>query len=298
MSTNPRTQIVPGEPLLLGIITAEPTVPAGAIAIYGKEVSGKIETFFKTFNTDEIQISSDGTIIGASGGSTQALTTGAAVPDDGDGVDGDFYFRDNGDFYQKLSGSWGSSLGNLQGPAGTTGATGAPGNDGNDGSNGSAGVDGDDGVGVPAGGSDTQVLAKASGADYDTEWVDAASGGGGLREEYKISLGAGADIDAKVANGASVIPVGWSIVDALDASVHAQLQAGGTVDDIVFIHATGLRAMIIAVSRVDPFGGEINVDSTGSADIKNEAASFNQCRLRDFNTNVGNAASTIYIKLI
>lgn len=35
------------------------------------------------------------------------------------------------------------------------------------------------GAGVPAGGTDTQVLAKASNADYDTEWVAAGGGGGG-----------------------------------------------------------------------------------------------------------------------
>jgi hypothetical protein len=35
---------------------------------------------------------------------------------------------------------------------------------------GPAGADGADGVGVPAGGTDYQVLRKASGTDYDTEW--------------------------------------------------------------------------------------------------------------------------------
>lgn len=42
---------------------------------------------------------------------------------------------------------------------------------------GPAGADGDDGVGVPAGGSTGQVLAKASATDYDTEWADASGGG-------------------------------------------------------------------------------------------------------------------------
>lgn len=45
----------------------------------------------------------------------------------------------------------------------------------NDGIN---GQDGEDGVGVPSGGTAGQVLAKASGTDYDTEWIDVASGGG------------------------------------------------------------------------------------------------------------------------
>ena len=50
-----------------------------------------------------------------------------------------------------------------------TGGGGTPGADG---------ADGADGVGVPAGGTTGQVLAKIDGTDYNTEWVDAASGGG------------------------------------------------------------------------------------------------------------------------
>lgn len=38
------------------------------------------------------------------------------------------------------------------------------------------GADGQDGVGVPTGGTTGQVLAKASGTDYDTEWVNQSSG--------------------------------------------------------------------------------------------------------------------------
>ena len=35
------------------------------------------------------------------------------------------------------------------------------------------------GVGVPPGGDEDQVLAKASSDDYDLEWVDQSGGGGG-----------------------------------------------------------------------------------------------------------------------
>jgi len=47
------------------------------------------------------------------------------------------------------------------------------------GDKGTNGVDGDDGVGVPAAGTTGQLLAKNSGTDYDTEWVDPPTGGGG-----------------------------------------------------------------------------------------------------------------------
>lgn len=92
-----------------------------------------------------------------------------------------------------------------QGPRGETGATGAAGADGfsptatvtqtasgatisitdkqgtttamvSNGQDGSPGQPGTDGVGVPAGGSSGQVLAKSSGADYLTEWVTPYTG--------------------------------------------------------------------------------------------------------------------------
>ena len=43
---------------------------------------------------------------------------------------------------------------------------------------GEKGDPGNPGVGVPAGGESGQVLAKASGTDYETKWVDPPSGGG------------------------------------------------------------------------------------------------------------------------
>lgn len=44
---------------------------------------------------------------------------------------------------------------------------------------GDTGSTGSAGVGVPSGGTTGQVLAKNSSTDYDTEWIDAPSGGGG-----------------------------------------------------------------------------------------------------------------------
>jgi len=66
----------------------------------------------------------------------------------------------------------------FQGIQGETGATGPQGPQGIQGPTGPAGADGADGEGVPIGGTTGQVLAKVSGTDYDTAWVDAASGGG------------------------------------------------------------------------------------------------------------------------
>lgn len=72
-----------------------------------------------------------------------------------------------------------------QGPAGPAGQDGAAGQNGADGAVGPAGADGATGPqgpagqGVPQGGATGQILAKASGSNYDTQWVAAPSGGGG-----------------------------------------------------------------------------------------------------------------------
>jgi hypothetical protein len=95
---------------------------------------------------------------------------------------------------------------------------GAPGIDGLD------GADGTPGASFPAGGTEGQVLAKASGADDDVEWIDSTSGletiklnGQTITENYLIpegfnGLSAGPII---IADGVTVtIPDGsaWSIV--------------------------------------------------------------------------------------
>lgn len=68
------------------------------------------------------------------------------------------------------------------GPAGPEGPRGPIGEQGPQGPEGPAGPKGDPGVagpGVPAGGTAGQVLAKKSGTDYDTEWVNQSGGSSG-----------------------------------------------------------------------------------------------------------------------
>jgi len=59
---------------------------------------------------------------------------------------------------------------------------GAKGDKGDTGDTGPAGSPGPAGVGVPTGGTTGQVLAKKSGTNYDTEWVDQSGGGGGTSD--------------------------------------------------------------------------------------------------------------------
>lgn len=75
------------------------------------------------------------------------------------------------DGYTYLDGAW-ASIGQFAiGPRGPQGETGPAGPAG------PTGPQGPTGQGVPTGGTTGQVLAKASGANYDTEWVDQSGGG-------------------------------------------------------------------------------------------------------------------------
>src|SRR4029077_4564838 len=62
--------------------------------------------------------------------------------------------------------------------SGGGGADGPPGPEGPPGPTGPTGPPGADGVGVPAGGTDGQVLTKTSSTDYATDWEPPAAGGG------------------------------------------------------------------------------------------------------------------------
>ena len=147
--------------------------------------------------------------VGASAAAFEVLGTVATVGDlPGGATQGDVYLVEADDNFYVWDGSAWSSLGTLAGPQGPTGATGAVGPAGADGADGDAGADGAtgpagpagptgatgpqgptgpagadgadgaDGIGVDAGGTTGQVLAKASNTDYDTEWVDQTGGGG------------------------------------------------------------------------------------------------------------------------
>ena len=77
---------------------------------------------------------------------------------------------------------------------------GAQGVQGETGPQGPAGADGADGVGVPSGGTTGQVLAKASGTDYDTEWVTPSAGGGMpfVETANKLSLDSSTSTNASI----------------------------------------------------------------------------------------------------
>ena len=111
-----------------------------------------------------------------------------------------------------------------QGPKGDTGATGATGSQGPKGDTGAQGPKGDtgaqgpqgiqgptgpagaDGVGVPSGGTTGQVLSKASGTDYDTEWTTPEAGGVTDVQVNGTSV---------VQDGVANVPVGNGVLGAI-----------------------------------------------------------------------------------
>lgn len=104
---------------------------------------------------------------------SSAWYSGSGAPSNGLGEDDDYYLNtSNGDVYTKTSGSWNSPIMNLTGPQGPTGSTGATG------SMGASGPQGDPGPGLPSGGTTGQLIRKASGTDYDTEFFDSTYASG------------------------------------------------------------------------------------------------------------------------
>jgi len=114
-------------------------------------------------------------IDGLDGADGRTILSGTGDPTN-EGEDGDFYINTT---------SW-----QIFGPKATTWPAGVDivGADGADGVDGTDGTDGTNGQGVPTGGTTGQVLAKSSATDYDTEWVDASSGGGGVSLGLVIAL--------------------------------------------------------------------------------------------------------------
>jgi hypothetical protein len=131
------------------------------------------------------------------------------------------------------------------GAAGAQGAAGAAGAAGAQGPQGPAGAAGTNGVGVPAGGTTGQVLAKVNNTDYNAQW-ETPSGGGGVTANtdfYNVKTGYGAVGDganddtaaiqaainaAHVNGGTLFFPVGVYMVNALQWFPNVNLKGNST----------------------------------------------------------------------
>jgi hypothetical protein len=112
---------------------------------------------------------------GVTGANGKTILSGTSNPSNSTtGTNGDLYLNTN--TYQlfgpKTVGVWGSgtSIMGLTGEQGDPGPTGTP------------------GAGVVTGGTTGQVLSKVSDADFDTEWVNQSSGGGGSTKPFNSDI--------------------------------------------------------------------------------------------------------------
>ena len=150
-----------------------------------------------------------------------------------------------------------------QGDPGPIGATGATGPEGPTGPTGPAGADGTDGVGVPAGGTLDQILAKASNADYDTEWVDNAGGGGALAQSYIGYDAIGGSTDVSSANtikqfAKRVVLSSPGFLAGIDVYIKGNASNVSAIGAGVFTDNSGVPGNVIAgigLTERSPFSG-------------------------------------------
>lgn len=133
------------------------------------------------------------------------------------------------------------------GAAGATGAQGPQGNPGADGADGTNGADGADGLGVPAGGTTGQMLAKASNADNDTEWVSPGAPADGSITNAKLANMAQATIKGRAAAAGTGVPVDLTASQARTAigvvpgtDVFTQRTITGTANQVSVSNGDGV----------------------------------------------------------
>ena len=113
------------------------------------------------------------------------------------------------------------------------------------------GEDGDDGQGVPVGGSEGQVLAKASATDFDTAWVNQSGGPGG-----SFTVATPEEINTGEDNEKGVTPQG--LRDSLYPRVYRQDEEPTLADGDVWVN-TGEEEL------VDTEGGQTEEFDNGNS---------------------------------
>ena len=123
---------------------------------------------------------------------------------------------------------------------------------------GADGAPGQDGVGVPTGGTTGQVLAKASGTDYDTEWVDQSGGGGTVQSVNNVTPDQNGNITL-TADDIGTDATNISIQDALDDYVYVGTSA--PTDPTTKIWLDTDEPGMSAVSSVNGATGTVVLDA-------------------------------------
>lgn len=202
------------------------------------------------------------------------------------------------DGYEGTLADWLASLVGPEGPEGPPGQDGAPGADGQDGADGADGASayevavangfvgteaewlaslvgpkgdpgeqGPPGAGVPAGGAAGQVLAKATEADHDTQWIDPPTGGGGAVSSVNGKTGdvvlTGDDImvdaQGEPASLQGILELFDDAIFDLGDYVEDQLATKVNIDDLPEQRVQGGRVFIQAGAPVSPSPGDIHI---------------------------------------
>lgn len=104
----------------------------------------------------------------------------------------------------------------IQGVPGEQGPQGLRGDKGDKGDKGDPGTDGADGVGVPAGGTTGQVLAKVDDVDFNTEWIDPPPSSVRESDVFPVKAPVGSIV---VWSGTQdTIPSGWQLCDGTNGT--------------------------------------------------------------------------------
>lgn len=159
-----------------------------------------------------------------------------------------------------------------QGQAGADGATGATGSQG---PQGDQGIQGDPGEGVPTGGTTGQVLAKASGTDYDAEWIDQGGVSDGDKGDITVSgTGTVWTIDNGVVSNAKQANVSAN-------TIKGRITAGaGAPEDLT-------AAQVRTIINVED-GATANSSDATLLDRANHTGTQTASTISDFDTEVAN----------
>jgi hypothetical protein len=130
------------------------------------------------------------------------------------------------------------------GPRGATGATGATGAAG---SAGATGATGPAGPGVPTGGNTGQILAKTSGANYATGWIDAPTGGTSGNSTTVEVTSVSADYTLQLSDAGKVIE-GDTTSAAFAIFIPADADAAFPIGTVIEIDNVGPNPLNIASS--------------------------------------------------
>ena len=119
-------------------------------------------------------------------------------------------------------------------------------------------MDGADGVGVPSGGQAGYVLAKATNADYDTEWIEVEAGGGTVQSVNEVLPDQNGNITL-TADDIGTDETGVTIQDMVDNYVHVGTSA--PTDSSVKLWLDTDEPGMSAVSSVNGMTGTVVLDT-------------------------------------